>query len=892
MDAVDVGPFQEGLNVLHAPNATGKSTLFEALLRGLLAAHRGGGREAEAVRPWGRSLAPTVTVEFTHNGTDYRITKQFLDGPISKLERKEDGRFVSLAQGDAADEMVRQILSWNAAGRNLVKSQNWGLAQVLWAPQGDLALKDLSGDVVADIRASLGEQVSGPGASLLERRIEETYLQFYTPGGKLKVGRDAPAIIVLKDKVGAAKKRRAEALSQQQAFDEAARRVEDLRARRAQARYDADAVSKALAESRSRVESYKTLLLEKTQREERLKTAQAQYNELKGRIDAIKVARQELQQAAATLVRLEADMPLQEREVNNREREAVEAKAALEDARKGRQAVEEAQEIAERARRFLESHKTLENLKERAEKINKAQESLALCRRERTAMVAPDARALQAIRQAIKERDEAQVRIEAALITLEVVPEKDGSLVVLEGEETGTKTLGAGSPIRITGSPQVVADLPGVARLRAWGPTGSIEEHRNQRAAAERRLKELTEVFSTEDIEELERLAQKAEELDRKVMGASTQLDTLLSGDSVEEVERQRSTVAAVLGKILESHPEWKESPPDADALHAAAQEGRRSFIVAVESAEARWYAAESALSGAAAQRAGVAARLEEARAQVKAVEARLAGLTEDGIPDRERQEELKKAALSWEAAKASLEKVEKQVPAFGDDPVVASDKLQKQLEAAGEAATKALEEEKIEEGRLQSLSAQGPYSALAAAEEEVASLESEIVSEDLRVNAIRLVHDVLVQCRTEALVAVAGPVEEAATRMLRRIAGERLGSLEFGESFEPANVVPEIAASPVGLENVSGGEREQIYLATRLALAEVLAREERHLVVLDDVLAYTDAGRLARVMTILEEAAQRLQVLILTCHPERYRGLERAHFLDLEAILHDARAR
>ena len=56
--------------------------------------------------------------------------------------------------------------------------------------------------------------------------------------------------------------------------------------------------------------------------------------------------------------------------------------------------------------------------------------------------------------------------------------------------------------------------------------------------------------------------------------------------------------------------------------------------------------------------------------------------------------------------------------------------------------------------------------------------------------------------------------------------------------------------------------------------------------VALDDVLTATDAGRRARVMTVLEEAAQRLQVLILTCHPEHYRGLREARFFDLEAIV------
>ena len=88
VEPVDVGPFEEGLNVLHAPNATGKSTLFEALLRGLLDGHRVTGREVEAIQPWGRALAPTVIVEFFHEGIDYRIKKRFLDGALAALERK------------------------------------------------------------------------------------------------------------------------------------------------------------------------------------------------------------------------------------------------------------------------------------------------------------------------------------------------------------------------------------------------------------------------------------------------------------------------------------------------------------------------------------------------------------------------------------------------------------------------------------------------------------------------------------------------------------------------------------------------------------------------------------------------------------------------------------
>jgi len=84
----------------------------------------------------------------------------------------------------------------------------------------------------------------------------------------------------------------------------------------------------------------------------------------------------------------------------------------------------------------------------------------------------------------------------------------------------------------------------------------------------------------------------------------------------------------------------------------------------------------------------------------------------------------------------------------------------------------------------------------------------------------------------------------------------------------------------------LSGGEKEQLHLAVRLALAELIASGERQLVVLDDILTATDTPRLARIHTILEEAAGRLQVLVLTCHPERYRALESAHFMDLRAML------
>jgi hypothetical protein len=885
-DAIAVGPFQEGLNVIYAPNATGKSTLFEAMRRGLLDGHRVAGREVEALRPWGRELAPTVTVEFSHGGQEYRITKRFLDSPSSRLERKENGRFVSLAESGKADETVRAMLSRNAPAKGLSRRENSGLAQVLWVPQGRLALEALSGDLLADVRTSLGTQVAGPDASPIERKVEEAYLQIFTPTGRHKAGKDAPAVVQLKEKLQAALTERGAAVTRQLEYEEAATRVEDLRARRTQARYDAEAIGKELKETRTRADAFQKLTSERNQRAESVKAEEARHSDLSQRIQGITAARSEIKKATEALSQIEGDLPLQQRELLQREKEAAEAKSALEDVRKERPTIDAARVLAEQACQFVDNTRALADLDGLLRKITVAQDGLDRRKKERAELVAPDGKTLKAIRDATRKRDEAQLRVEASLITLEIVPEKGGKLIVVAGEEPGEVDLSPGVPTRVTGSPEVVADLPGVSRLRASGPAGSVEEHRTARAEAERDLKRLTEPFGTSDIESLEALLEKSRALDKKVAEAETQIETWLAGRTTDDVQRQRSEVQAVRAMMIQKHPEWQQIPPEPSALKAAAEDVYTSFKARIDVAEARRDAAQSALLDASRRKDQLSSQAEAARTMIKSLEKRLAELTGDGKSDEQRAEEQKKITLSWDAARLKLEEIAARLSEFKDNPVDTVARLEKQLQAAEDAANKARDDEKTEEGRLQSLSAQGTYSVLAAAEEKVAALQAEVAAEELRAEAIRLLRDTLVECRTEAVAAVAGPVEAVATQIFQRIAGVRLRQVKLGDSFEPANVVPEISGDAVSLDSVSGGEREQIHLATRLALAEVLAKEERQMVVLDDVMTYTDAGRMARVLAVLEEEAQRLQIVILTCHPERYRGLEGAGFVDLEAVL------
>lgn len=882
---VEVRPFDEGVNVLYAPNGSGKSTLFEALRRAFTDWYRVSGQDAEAMRPWGRQLAPTVTVEFAHGGVEYRLRKRFLDRPFAGLDRQEDGRFVPLAQDDAVDDHLREMLRQKPPGRGLARPENWGLAQILWVPQGRLGFEGLSGDLVTDIRRSLGAQVSTGAASRLEKRTEEVYARYFTPTGKRRTGKDASPVVSLEQQLAAAKDREGEALARFQQYEATARRVEELRARRAQARRDAEALSKALTEARRRAEQYRALRDQRGRQKTQAEREEARYDALRQRIKDIQETTQNLEKTDREVEELRGTVQRLAREVEARDQEASKAKADLENVQAERGRLEQMQREAEQAARYAQCLKNIQDLDARLARIAEASEALAQRKRERAAWVAPDAKTLRAIRKALNEREAAQKSIEGALITLEIVPLAATSLTVLAGEEPGEKVLAAGLPARLQGSPEVVAELPGLGRIRASGPVESVEAFRTQRDEAARKLAQLTEGFPSADLEELEARSDRANELEQCVAQAETELKTLLAGEQPEDLEQERAKLAQVQAQILEAFPGWAGRAPDVAALQEAARAARREYETALAGAQGAWERAREAREAAAHRHTAERTRLEEREKQHRSLRVHLDGLTSDGKTPEQREAESKAVALAWEAARSALGETERLLAEFPDDPADTAERLERQLQAAEQAATEALEKEKTEEGKLAQLAAQGPYSALAQAQEEAAKLARELERETAREAAVRLLQDTVKQCRSEALAAVAGPVEAAATRLFRRIAGRRLGPVRFADAFQPAHVEPELAGGAVSVEEVSGGEKEQIFLATRLALAEVLARQERQLVVLDDILLATDAARLARVMAVLEEAAQRLQIAILTCHPERYGGLRGARFLDLESL-------
>lgn len=92
---------------------------------------------------------------------------------------------------------------------------------------------------------------------------------------------------------------------------------------------------------------------------------------------------------------------------------------------------------------------------------------------------------------------------------------------------------------------------------------------------------------------------------------------------------------------------------------------------------------------------------------------------------------------------------------------------------------------------------------------------------------------------------------------------------------FQVARLGHEVAACQ--FDQLSGGTRERLAAAFRLAMAVILAEDHDGClpVVFDDAFAYSDPERVQMLQRMLGLAANRgLQIIVLTCSPVGYAAL------------------
>jgi uncharacterized protein YhaN len=160
----------------------------------------------------------------------------------------------------------------------------------------------------------------------------------------------------------------------------------------------------------------------------------------------------------------------------------------------------------------------------------------------------------------------------------------------------------------------------------------------------------------------------------------------------------------------------------------------------------------------------------------------------------------------------------------------------------------------------------------VAAAQQKVDSLDRECARYQHEIKVLELLLECLEGAEKEAKERYMAPVVQRITPYLQTLFPG--AAVNCDEQFKITGIVRELQHTE-SFDGLSVGTQEQIAVLTRLAFADMLLeRGKPATVILDDALMYSDPERMERMFDLLTHAAQRTQILILTCREDLFTRL------------------
>jgi hypothetical protein len=719
----------------------------------------------------------------------------------------------------------------------------------------------------------------------------DEYSRYYSPAlGKLKSGRNGAPLIRLEAERDRLQGELLSAEGLLQQFETESSRIEQLRATEVAEFAQRNELATRLEGLRAAAEQYTKLSSERKERIAQRDGAQARHKTFSERIQTIARMRSQIATYERSLGDRKAEIPTLAAQAEERQKFAKQA----DDTRAHAEAAEEAArvllETARSADQYVRTVMERDEISRRLDDFTATQQVIQLAIEAKAAVKAPTEAQLLELRASLAQETDARRRLDLARITVDFVPETRIKVHVSNGEQPGTIVCEPGERVVLPGAPNLAFTIEGIGRLEASGPVADYESIR--RALGQRRnwIGAFAAQFGTADPEVLESRRREMAELDTKVRNAQDNVSRLLAGHTEPGLRQRYAELSTCIKSFEDAHPGWSSQLPAATQMLAAANAALTDSATTRNKAENAARAVQAELAESQSRLNIAIAGRTTLRHQLEQAQLILDGCLSDNLSDEHRQTALDEAALEYDGCRVKLEYIEIELKRFTEDPLIAIGRISVEMTKAEDQANKTKEERLRAETRIQGLVERRPYAAASEVSESVAVIREQIAREDRRMKAFALLRKTLDEARGEMMLAVSAPVERIATDYLEEICGKPVAEIRLSQSLATERVIPAALADgtvpDIELERLSGGEREQIFLCTRIALGSELARRERQLVVLDDVLTYTDDERMGRICRLLAKVSERLQLVILTCHPERFSELPEANRIDLLAAL------
>lgn len=861
----EISDLAPGLTVIHGPQEAGKSTIATAIRAAFL--ERCGSNVHVDYQPHGDSGAsPTVELDFQFQGVPHSLKKTFV-----KRTRCDLSMGTTHLNSTDAEDRLADLFGFGFAAKGKNRAENLGIPGLLWVEQGHHQVADSITHGATHIRGSLqselAELTSSTGDALIER-VQKERGELLTDSGALRKNgplhqadqREAE----LRESVAELEARVHEYRSD---VDRYAELLPELEAIRAQ---------KPWEEMRHKRDQAKNVLAQANLLQERYDQASKDAERARRNLEATREQLTEATRKRNDLAQKQSELESESQRLLELEKRAAEAKRKLETAVRERNAAAELRDRARAAstRSALEGKlqasreavEKVEHVLARAEEI--AREAGEL--RSRASGLSIDPEAVERIGQIEADIRVLQATLESAATRLTFALE-DGSTI-----QAGDEVLNGNGDRLLTS--ETWLEIPTVGRIGIT-PGGSADLGLHQAELHELTLERERLLGSMGVANHSEAVARLAES--REVARALQQQQALLSEVAPSGLDAMRDQLQAARTHAQELEEQLRLLPPlpedalsEEEAQDAAERAATNHTAAAVQANQA-----ESEASHARASLESRQAELQQLQSMLESpeflakVEALNAAVDEGAAEVQQHDEKLHELVAQVQAL--DLEFLEMEVDRFANAEEQARDRFARLTQ----------EKDRIE-SRLQTGDAIGVEEQLAHATGELEAVSRRRGELQRRADALTHLLHRLQAHRAELTRKLTEPLAKAIQPYLDILMPGTGARMEIDESLVPRQLVRESgpAAGAVRFEELSHGTQEQLSVVVRLAYAALLA-EQGHpaMVMLDDQLVHSDNDRFEQMKKVILKAARRHQVLVFTCHPDRW--------LDAGAPLVDIRA-
>lgn len=890
-DPVEIN-LKEGLNVLYGPNESGKTTLIDSVITTFYSKHTSNSQKIKSLKPWGTSLHPRSSISFTKNGQKYRITKGFQEKK-SLLEKMDQGSWMQIAEGDQADKQLIGLIGGQMPARGDTKPEYWGLGQTLWMVQGTpIIQEELNHETRSSMQKMVGATIESDEEKNVLKNINSRFLENFSPKKKelkkkSQLGTLKEEIIKLKNELSASQ---ANIMKKERLM----RTLEDNKILFKKNKSNLEAAKNEKSQLAVEVEEAYHHQRNREKLESEIQELATEFETARERLDDINKGKTEIDKIITSSDEINLKLDPLKSESENLNHKMEDDTTAIRNLDQQLSAHMEEKRIVGIAHTAVMDEQALDEKKIQLKEISEIKDDLKITKEKFHAILVPDDKEFAKIEGLSQAIHDAQTSLNAMGLNIKATTENKMSGNIILDRENTTFNLDSESGTW-TAHQSLKILIDGVGIIEVTSGSQDVQEMKERLENFKTQYQELMAPYPNNDLAQLKSLMNQKESLKKDMEWLQTQLNK----KSKKSEDELLNDIKSLENRIKSN---WDKIPAGSDYKEC---EGKDKIRVR-EELSVKINLMEGVLNQLQKDREKLNQILENDRKTIKStgdiivelktqlhgnnqrkeeIENRMTKLTEDGRSIGEREYELNQISLKIEQKERVLTVYQDELEEKEIRPLKAFDGLKSRVERLDDEIRKQEISHAGMERELSLLMAQSTDSNVL--EEKLAQLEiqeKELITE---VAAIKLLHNLTSHYQDSTISKLSEPLEIKVTEDLERLLGPKY-ALKFDLKMKPESV--DANGVDASLDLLSFGTQEQVWCLFRLALGSILSSGERQLVVLDDPRVNTDPVRMHHALEILEENAQNMQVVVVTCDVDKYDSLSGANFISMDDIISNQR--